>query len=133
MLEHSFYFFFLMLYSQYSILNLLLKCLIHLNFQGSLLCSHLVGSVSFIFLLFLRCTWKKITMRAIRYFVTIEFWNFSEFPFKIPIFNISSFQRRTSLFTGYDKKFSQNDKNINNYKTIKLTKNVTENCYASYN
>ena len=28
------------------------------------------------------------------------------------------------------KKFSQSDKK---YKTIKLTKNVTENCYASYN
>ena len=34
---------------------------------------------------------------------------------------------------GMTKKFSQSDKKINNYKTIKLTKNVTENCYASYN
>ena len=36
---------FLMLTSQYFILNLLLKCRIHSDFQGSLLCNHLVGSV----------------------------------------------------------------------------------------
>ena len=36
--------------------------------------------------------------------------------------------------TGYDKKiFTKWQKNFHNYKTIKFTKNVTENCYASYN
>ena len=39
----------------------------------------------------------------------------------------------TKKFHKVTKKFSQNDKKNNNYKTIKLTKNVTENCYASYN
>ena len=34
--------------SQYSILNLELKCRIHFDFQGSLFCSHLVGPVSII-------------------------------------------------------------------------------------
>ena len=37
-----------MLSSQNSILNLLLKYRIHSDFQGSLLCSHLVGSALFI-------------------------------------------------------------------------------------
>ena len=39
---------FSMFTSQYSILNFYLKCRIHPDFQGSLLCSHLVGSVSII-------------------------------------------------------------------------------------
>ena len=34
------------------------------------------------------------------------------------------------VYTGYDKKFHKMTKNLT---IIKLTKNVTENCYASYN
>ena len=64
---------FLMFTSQYSILNLLLKYRIHSDFQGSLLCSRLVGSVSIIlFDSFLGVFEKKITMRMRNYFIIIE-------------------------------------------------------------
>ena len=77
-------------------------------------------------------------MNSIFYLLLYQFCN-------ILIINLSAIyeccQDSMNLTTGYDKKiftkwqknFHKMTKNINNYKTIKLTKNVTENCYASYN
>ena len=55
----------------------LVKIRIHPNFQGSLVCSRLVGSVSFLLFDSFLGVLEKITMSAIRSFRTIKFWKFS--------------------------------------------------------
>ena len=77
---------FLMFTSQYSKLNLLLKCRIHSNFQESLLSTHLYFCFNYSFWLFLRCIWIKITSKVINFFITIWFWKFQFFSFQFLIF-----------------------------------------------
>ena len=88
---------FLMFTSQNSILNLYLKCRINSDFQGSLLCSHLVGSVSN-FWLFLRCTWKKITTRVINFLkpLNLKFLKISNF--SLPFLKFIDFKITTNSF-----------------------------------
>ena len=74
---------FLMFTSQYSILNLWLKCRVHSDFQGSLLCSHLDGSVSIIlFDCFLGVLEKRL-LREWKIFLNHWIWKFSKFQFLI--------------------------------------------------
>ena len=50
------------------------------------------------FWLFLRFTYKKIITRVRNVFITIEFWNFSKFPFQFFIFNIYYFKITSNSF-----------------------------------
>ena len=65
-----------MLTSQYSILNLYLKCRTHSDFQGSLLCSHLVGPASIILFDYFIDAFEKDYFESENFFITIEFKKF---------------------------------------------------------